>query len=151
MISGVITKDIVEHHDDRGYFSELVKMGEPTFKGIAQTSFSQTHPGVIKAFHWHKKTTEMWCPLFGSAQIVLYDLREGSPTQGETNVFYGGGRARKIIVIPPGVAHGYRVLGSEPLGMLYHASIPYDPSAPDEFRIPFDHPQINFDWKTHHR
>lgn len=148
MIQGVITKQIVEHHDERGYFSELVKMGEPTYRGVAQTSFSQTHPGVIKAFHWHKETTEMWCPLFGNAQIVLYDLRLRSETKGKTQVIHAGGRKRMVIVIPPGVAHGYRVLGGESFGMLYHASIPYNPKDPDEFRIPFDSKRINFDWET---
>lgn len=151
MIQGVITKDIVEYHDDRGYFSELVKMGEPTFKGVAQTSFSMTHPGVIKAFHWHKQTTEMWCPLLGDAQIVLYDLRNQSPTHRQTQVIYAGERKRMVIVIPPGVAHGYRVLGGKPLGMLYHASVPYNAKNPDEFRIPYDSPQVNFDWETKHR
>ena len=46
------------------------------------------------------------------------------------------------------VAHGYRVLGNEPAGLFYHTTEVYDPSDPDELRIPHDDPRIGFDWRT---
>ena len=47
--------------------------------------------------------------------------------------------------------HGYRVLGSQPVGLFYHTTEPYDPAAPDEERMPFDDPRIGFDWRTRNR
>jgi dTDP-4-dehydrorhamnose 3,5-epimerase len=85
------------------------------------------------------------------AQVVLYDLREGSPTRGETQVLYLGARTPRVVAIPPGVAHGYRVLGREPAGLFYHTTERFDPADPDEERIPFDDPRIGFDWRTRNR
>jgi dTDP-4-dehydrorhamnose 3,5-epimerase len=151
MIEGVKIKQIKRHCDDRGFFSEIIKFGEETFAQVKQTSYSQTYPGVIKAFHWHKKQTDIWFFASGMAQVVLYDLREDSSTYQETNVFYMGEANPLLLLIPPGVAHGYRVLGSQPAGLFYHTTEPYNPENPDEERIPFDDPKIGFDWQTKNR
>jgi dTDP-4-dehydrorhamnose 3,5-epimerase len=87
----------------------------------------------------------------GALQVVLHDLREESATKGETQVVYLHDQDYKLLTIPPGVAHGYRVLGNEPALLLYHTSLPYDPKNPDEERIPFDSPEIAFDWSTQMR
>jgi dTDP-4-dehydrorhamnose 3,5-epimerase len=49
----------------------------------------------------------------------------------------------QILKIPPGVAHGYRVLEG-PMHLFYITSRIYDPE--DEGRIPHDDPQIGYDW-----
>jgi dTDP-4-dehydrorhamnose 3,5-epimerase len=105
----------------------------------------------VKAFHWHKRQWDVWFIVSGMAQVVLYDLREGSPTCGETQVIYMGVRRPMVVAIPPGVAHGYRTLGNEPAALLYHTTEHYDPADPDEMRIPFDDPRIGFDWRTKNR
>lgn len=151
MIEGVKTKKLEPKHDDRGFFTEVLKFGEDSYAGIKQTSYTETYPGVIKAFHWHKKQIDIWFIARGMAQVVLYDFRKDSPTHKEINVLYAGEGNPMVIFIPPGVAHGYRVLGSEPLGLFYHTSEPYDFENPDEERIPFDDPEINFDWSTKNR
>jgi dTDP-4-dehydrorhamnose 3,5-epimerase len=106
---------------------------------------------VIKAFHWHKIQYDIWFFTEGSAQVVLYDLREDSPTRGETNVFFMGERNPIVLLIPPEVAHGYRVLGEKPASLFYHTTETYDPAHPDEERIDHDSPDINFDWTTRPR
>jgi dTDP-4-dehydrorhamnose 3,5-epimerase len=53
-----------------------------------------------------------------------------------------------LLFIPHGVAHGYRVLGNRPVALFYHATEAYNPENPDEERIPFDDPEIDFDWQT---
>ena len=150
-IEGVAIKQIISHFDDRGFFAEIAKIGEETFHEIHQVNYSETLPGVIKAFHWHKKQWDVWCVMKGSAQVVLYDRREKSPTSGMTMTLFPGERNLLLIAIPPGVAHGYRVLGVGSLGMMYMVSEPYDPKNPDEQRIPFDDPKIGFDWTTRNR
>jgi dTDP-4-dehydrorhamnose 3,5-epimerase len=151
MIDGVIVKACTLHADDRGTLVEVVRDDEPVFRDIKQTTFTVAYPGVIKAFHWHKQQWDVWFFSSGMAQVVLYDLREGSPTCGQTEVLYMGVRKPLVVAIPPGVAHGYRVLGTEPAGLFYHTSGRYDPADPDEERIPFDDPRIGFDWRTKNR
>lgn len=151
MIEDVKIKQLKKYCDDRGFFTEVIKEGEDTFHPVKQTSYTETHPGVIKAFHWHKKQWDVWFVIKGMAQVVLYDLRWGSPTRGKTQVICAGEDNPCLISIPPGVAHGYRVLGSQKVGLLYHTSEVYNPAEPDEERIPFDDPQISFDWSTQNR
>lgn len=151
MIDGVKIKQLKKYCDDRGFFAEIIKEGEDTFHEVKQTSYTETQPGVIKAFHWHKKQWDVWFMVRGMAQVVLHDIRWGSPTKGETQVVYAGEDNPVLISIPPGVAHGYRVLGNEKACLLYHTSEAYNPAEPDEERIPFDDPQIAFDWTTENR
>ncbi|MBU1132473.1 dTDP-4-dehydrorhamnose 3,5-epimerase family protein [Patescibacteria group bacterium] len=151
MIDGVKIKQLKKFNDDRGFFAEIIKFGEETFCEVKQTSYTETFPGVIKAFHWHKKQFDVWFVCRGNAQVVLYDKREDSATRGETQVIFSGENNPCLISIPPGVAHGYRVLGNEVVGLFYHTNKTYDPANPDEERIPFDDPSINFDWTTKNR
>jgi len=151
MIQGVKIKKIKRFFDDRGFFSEIIKFGEETFKEVKQTSYTETYPGVIKAFHWHKKQYDVWFPLKGNMQVVLYDTRKDSSTFKQTQVIYAGEDKPLLILIPPRVAHGYRVLGAKRAGLLYHTSEVYDPQNPDEERIPFDDADVAFDWQTENK
>ncbi|MBI5254395.1 dTDP-4-dehydrorhamnose 3,5-epimerase family protein [Candidatus Falkowbacteria bacterium] len=151
MIDGVKIKQLRKFADDRGFFAEILKFGEETFHEIKQTSYTETFPGVIKAFHWHKKQWDIWFVCRGNAQVVLHDLRENSATKGQTQVIFAGENNPVVIAIPPGVVHGYRVLGNEKVGMFYHTSEPYDSQNPDEERIAFNDPMIGFDWGTKNR
>jgi dTDP-4-dehydrorhamnose 3,5-epimerase-like enzyme len=52
----------------------------------------------------------------------------------------------QCLMIPRGVDHGYRVLGSEPMMMVYYVTQTYNPKDPDEHRIRWNDPAIGFDW-----
>lgn len=151
MIAGVVVKTCTVHADDRGTLVEVVRDDEPVFREVKQTTFTLAYPGVVKAFHWHRRQWDVWFFTSGMAQVVLYDLREESPTSGQTQVLYMGARRPLVVAIPPGVAHGYRVLGTEAAGLFYHTTEHYDPADPDEERLPFDDPRIGFDWRTRNR
>lgn len=152
MIDGVKIKRIVKHCDDRGFFAELIRDDEPELLGkFGQASWSMTYPGVVKAFHYHEKQDDLWFFPSGNAQVVLYDLREGSPTKGMTDVYYLGENNPILLFIPRGVAHGYRVLGEKPAVIIYFTTESYNRESPDEKRIPWDDPEINFDWETKNR
>jgi dTDP-4-dehydrorhamnose 3,5-epimerase len=151
MIQGVQLKPLRRFADDRGYLMELVRADDPFFTEFGQTVATLSYPGVIKAFHWHERQDDYWVVLQGMAQVVLHDLRDGSPTRGKTDVYYLGEYNPQVLAIPRGVAHGYRVLGAEPALLLYTVTRPYDPANPDEHRIPYDDPGIGFDWSTQMR
>jgi dTDP-4-dehydrorhamnose 3,5-epimerase len=150
-ITDVIIKKLVTHSDDRGYFREVVREDDHLLRHFGQSSITKTYPGVIKAFHWHHNQDDLWYVVDGMARVVLYDRRPGSPTQGVTQVVYAGEDNPVLILIPSGVAHGYQVLGNKPVVLFYHVTQVYDPKHPDEQRIPFDDPQIAFDWSIQNR
>lgn len=151
MIEGVKVKALIVHPDDRGYFAEILRDDEDLLERFGQASMSFSYPGVIKAFHYHEKQDDLWFFPKGNAQVVLHDLRQASPTHGETNVFYLGETNRSLLLIPKGVAHGYRVLGNEPAMIVYFTTLSYNREKPDEYRIPWNDPGIGFDWETRNR
>ena len=153
MIYGVEIKELTVHPDDRGMFTEVLREGDPVFEPglFAQINHSITYPGVIKAFHWHRFQTDWWyCPV-GNIRVGLFDNRPGSPTEGEKMSFCIGEWGGKVIKIPPGVAHGYQVLGTVPAHLIYYTDELYDPSDPDEQRIAWDDPNLGFDWTIWNR
>ena len=150
-IHDVVIKPLVTHSDDRGYFREILRDDDELLRRFGQTSITKSYPGVIKAFHWHQDQDDLWYVADGMARVVLYDRREDSPTRGETQVIYAGEDNPVLIYIPTGVAHGYQVLGSKPVVVFYHVTKSYNPAEPDEMRIPFDDPEIGFDWSIQNR
>ncbi len=143
MIDGVTCTPISLYPDDRGFFLEVIRLSDvPT----AQVSASLSYPGTIKAFHFHRHQTDIWTPVKGMFQVVLHDLRENSPTYRETNTFFAGELKPTQITIPPGVAHGYKVIGAESGLLVYLTDKFYNPD--DEGRIPYNDPAIAYNWET---
>jgi dTDP-4-dehydrorhamnose 3,5-epimerase len=139
--------------DDRGYFMEVARIGQGVVADFhpstTQVSTALSYPGTIKAFHHHDKQTDLWLPVSGMLQVALVDLRKGSRTHGLKNTMYVGHLRPWHILIPPGVGHGYKVIGTDPAILVYVTNRLYDPK--DEGRIPYDEPGINYDWETQHK
>ena len=150
LIEGVQIDQLTLYPDDRGYFLELQRIG----KGLAarfppattQISAALNHPGAIKAFHYHLHQTDCWNPIRGLLQVALADLRTGSSTFGRRNTLYVGPLRPWQVLVPPGVAHGYKVIGTEDALLVYLTDRFYNPQ--DEGRIPYDDASINYDWET---
>lgn len=151
MIEGVLFKKLIKYCDDRGTFMEIIREDDGILERFGQASASMSYPGVIKAFHYHELQDDVWYFPVGNAQVVLHDLRESSPTYRQTDVYYMGEENPSVLLIPKGVAHGYRVLGNKPAMIVYFTTQAYRADQPDEFRIPYDDPSIGFDWRTKFR
>jgi dTDP-4-dehydrorhamnose 3,5-epimerase len=150
LIDGVRVEHVPLYPDDRGYFMEVQRIGRGLAAGFpaasTQVSAALNYPGTIKAFHYHLRQTDCWTPVKGLMQVALADLRAGSPTFGARNTMYVGALRPWQILIPPGVAHGYKVIGAEESLLVYLTDRFYDPQ--DEGRIPWNDPGINYDWDT---
>jgi dTDP-4-dehydrorhamnose 3,5-epimerase-like enzyme len=76
--------------DDRGFFAELARLGSagiaekmtPSSERHIQISMTLSYPGAIKAIHYHYEQTDLWAPIVGMMQVILYDLRFESTTFG---------------------------------------------------------------------
>lgn len=150
-IAGVEVAPLVLRPDDRGWFQELFRQGQGLAKSMAeqgrlQVSAALAYPGTVKAIHYHQRQTDLWHPVTGMFQVMLYDLRVDSPTFGKTNTLYTGVLRPLEILIPPGVGHGYKVVGTEPALLVYATDQFYDPS--DEGRLAWNDPDIHYDWET---
>jgi dTDP-4-dehydrorhamnose 3,5-epimerase len=153
LIAGVEVQPLALWPDDRGYFLEVQRMG----RGLAgrfplestQVSAALNYTGAIKAFHYHVYQTDCWSPAKGMLQVALVDLRTLSSTFGLKNTMYVGTMRPWQILIPPGVAHGYKVIGAEDAFLIYLTDRFYDPD--DEGRIAYNDPSINYDWEMQHK
>lgn len=130
-----------------GIFLEVLKDTDKIISKNAQSNFSIAYQGTIKAFHHHKYQDDLWFVASGRAAIVLYDGRKKSSTYGKTQVIYAGDDDYKLVLVPSGVIHGYKVLSKEPCLLFYHVTKKYNRQKPDELRLdPFDK-GIGFDWE----
>ena len=82
-------------------------------------------------------------------QVVLADLRPESSTFGHRNTLYVGQLRPWQILIPPGVAHGYKILGMTPGMLVYATDRFYNPA--DEGRIPHNDRLLAYDWELQHK
>ena len=150
LIPGVRVQPFPVFPDDRGYFLEVQRIGRglnATFPPeTTQISAALNFPGTIKAFHYHLHQTDCWTPVKGMFQVALVDLRLNSPAFGKRNTMYVGPLRPWHILIPPGVAHGYKVIGSDEALLVYLTDRFYNPR--DEGRIPYDDPSVAYDWDT---
>ena len=146
MIQGVEIKQLARHADERGFLMELLRSDDAIFTKFGQCYVSMNYPGVIRAWHHHKKQDDFFVVMKGMIKVGLYDMREGSPTRGEVGEFYLGDNNIIMLKIPVGVVHGYKTVGTEPSLLINFPSEVYNPQEPDEYRLPWNTDQIPFDW-----
>lgn len=146
MIDGIIVKQLKRHADERGFLMEMLRDDEEIFEHYGQSYVSMNYPGVIRAWHYHKKQNDFWVCVKGMIKAVVYDCREGSPTYGEVNEFFLGDNNPILLKIPIGTMHGYKTVGVEPSLLINFPTLPYDPKEPDEYREPYDSEKIPYNW-----
>lgn len=153
LIEGVKIEAFDVWPDDRGYFLEVARLGQGLPAAFppatTQVSAALSYPGTKKAFHFHQHQTDLWVPMSGIFQVALVDLRPDSKTFGQKNTMYVGALKPWQILIPPGVGHGYKVIGEQPGVLVYVTDRLYNPR--DEGRIPYNDPNIAYDWETQHK
>lgn len=153
LIEGVVMRPFELWPDDRGYFLEVARMGQGLAAGFpaesTQVSAALSYPGIVKAFHYHLHQTDLWAPATGMLQVTLVDLRPESRTFGRKNTMYVGALKPWQFLIPPGVGHGYKVIGEQPAILIYVTNRLYNPK--DEGRIAHNDPSIAYDWELQYK
>jgi dTDP-4-dehydrorhamnose 3,5-epimerase len=152
MIDGVQVVELKSYTDERGFFREVIRFND---LGIspAQESHAFRIAGIANGWHIHRYHRETFYVVRGSLRVVLKDCRTGQPIfvsypydNEAKNVVFGesttpeeymelviGEYVPRIISVPAGVAHGYRVL--QDTDIIYTATATYDTSRHDEGRI----------------
>ncbi len=145
-IAGVEVVELRRLTDDGGSFTELGRLSAGAHAAIPgfvvqQVNYSEMDPGVIKAFHLHRRQTDVWfVPPDDRMLLVLIDVRAGSPTEGAQRRLILGDGAARLVRIPPGVAHGVRNLGAARGRIIYFVDTHFtaDPAQCEEGRLPWD-------------
>ena len=146
MIEGIEIKQLKRHSDERGFLMEMLRSDDDIYTNYGQSYVSLNYPGVIRAWHYHKKQDDFWVCVKGMIKAVVYDSRENSPTKGEVNEFFLGDHNPILLKIPVGTMHGYKTCGVEPSLLINFPSNVYDRNDPDEYREKWNSPNIPYNW-----
>ena len=147
-IAGLEIKDLRRFNDDGGNFTELGRLSgamHADFPGfeVRQINYSEMEPGAIKAFHLHRRQTDVWyVPPSDKMLLVLLDLRAGSQTENAHRRLVLGDGASRLVRIPPGVAHGFAALTDMTITYLVDGYY----NAADELGVAWDDPQVAAEW-----
>lgn len=113
-IEGVILRQYKKYSDHRGWLVELFRQDELEAELHPVMAYvSSTNPGVARGPHEHVDQTDFFGFVGPSTfRVYLWDAREKSPTFGNRMVFEAGENNPVAVIIPPGVVHAYRNIGT---------------------------------------
>ncbi len=115
-IDGVVIRELKKYVDDRGWLCELFREDEIQKEHLPVMSYiSVTYPGITRGPHEHETQTDYFCFLGPSNfKLCLWDNRKHSKTYGNTVTKYFGEDFPAMVIVPPGVVHGYKNTGIIP-------------------------------------
>ena len=151
MIHGVAIKQLKPLVDERGFLMEMLRADDAIFEGFGQVYVTGCRRGVAKGWHYHKLQTDHFVCLSGRALVVLYDGRDESPTRGEVQEFILTSPplpepAPMLLKIPRLVVHGFTAHGCDEARIVNVPTLPYRYADPDEFRYPWNSPEVPYRW-----
>jgi dTDP-4-dehydrorhamnose 3,5-epimerase len=141
----------LKHHDARGFFMESFRadlLSAQTGLALAfmQDNLVQSRRNVLRGMHYQRGSdvqTKLVSVVQGEILDVLIDLRPKSTHFQQVLTFHLSAEKGHQLLIPPGIAHGYRVLSDSAL-VSYKVDRPYAPQS--EAGIRFDDPAFAIDW-----
>ena len=121
-IEGVVVRPLTLFSDSRGWLVELFRRDEisPDFFP-AMAYVSMTRPGIVRGPHAHADQADLFSFLGPSTfRLYLWDNRPDSNTYGKRATFDFGESNPAMVVVPKGVVHAYRNIGTVD-GLVYNA------------------------------
>ncbi len=121
-VDGVIIRELTRYTDGRGWLMELFRHDEiPREYHPVMTYVSVTRPGVARGPHEHRDQADVFCFIGPSTfRLYLWDNRSHSPTYGKEFKLEAGEKFNAIVIVPPGVVHGYKNIGQVD-GLVFNA------------------------------
>ena len=136
--------------DERGFFFESYNQRSMADAGIAEPFVQDNHScssrNVLRGLHYQIKHPQGKLVRVVEGEIidVAVDLRRRSPTFGRSEAVRISGENKRMLWIPAGFAHGFRVL-SEKAHVLYKATEFYAPE--DERTLAWNDADLKIDWE----
>ena len=137
--------------DDRGFFMETYKQSEFTAHGISgnfvQDNYSRSTGGVLRGLHYQKDPDaqgKLVSIIKGKIYDVAVDIRQGSPTFGQSVGVELSDERPELLWVPKGFAHGFCVL-SDTVDFTYKCTS--SEYAPNTYRgIAWNDPDLAIAW-----
>jgi dTDP-4-dehydrorhamnose 3,5-epimerase len=149
-IPGVRVIEYQKFDDPRGFFMETFRERDFAEQGIdlpfVQDNYSHSVRGVLRGLHYQKDPAaqgKLVLVFRGAVYDVGVDIRKGSPTYGKWIGEVLSAENRKMLYLPPGLAHGFCVL-SEEVDFFYKVTADYSPDL--DRGISWNDPAIGIEW-----
>lgn len=143
-IAGVRMQRLVTRGDKRGDLTVLMSALLEPITPPPHVYLVSAEAGSIRAWVYHKRQSDRLAYTNGDIRVVLYDLREDSPTYQKLEILDVGAANKILLTIPPFVVHGVQNRGKSAATFVNMPTNVYDPKTPDKSRIRFDHPGIPY-------
>jgi len=146
-IDGVVVRPANTIVDERG---EIFELYDPAWGVLDAPLVYAYHilirPGKVKGWVYHELQDDRLAVVSGAVRIVLYDMRDGSPTQGAVQEINLSERNRALVVIPRRVVHAVQNIGDVDATFVNMPSRPYDHVNPDKYRIDIRSGQVPYEF-----
>jgi len=148
-LSGVLLLEPQVFGDGRGFFLEsfnervFVELG--IHERFVQDNHSYSSRNVLRGLHYQIQQPQgkLVRAITGEILDVVVDLRQSSPTLSKWESFHLSGDNKRMLWVPVGFAHGFRVV-SETAHVTYKTTSFY---APEHERIvAWNDPDLAIDW-----
>jgi len=140
-LPGVRLAEVERYVDERGLFHEIMRGDWKELLGddvLVQVNLSVTLPNVVRAWHRHLRgQVDYFFVVKGYAKVCVYDDK----TKSLVEVVLSEDKP-SILRVPGHYWHGFKVVGNEPVYLLYFTNRLYDYKEPDEERRPWNDSSI---------
>jgi dTDP-4-dehydrorhamnose 3,5-epimerase len=149
-LPGVFVLEPTVFGDERGFFFESYNQRIMAEVGIVERFVQDNHScssrNVLRGLHYQLKHPQgkLVRVVEGEILDVAVDMRRSSPTFGGWEGVRLSGENKRMLWIPAGFAHGFRVL-SEKAHVLYKATDFYAPE--HERTLAWNDAQLKIDWE----
>ena len=148
-LPGVIVFEPQKFGDQRGFFVETFRQDLLKDAGIndnfVQDNHSRSTKGILRGLHYQLTQPQGKLVRVASGKVfdVAVDVREGSPTFGQSFGIVLDDESMKMMYVPPDFAHGFTVL-SDTADFIYKCTDYYHPAS--EQSILWNDPELLIDW-----
>ena len=149
-LPGILLLEPQVFGDDRGFFLESYNQRQFAELGIHETFVQDNHSfssrNVLRGLHYQIQQPQgkLVRAITGEILDVVVDLRQSSTTLGKWESFRLSGENKRMLWVPAGFAHGFRVV-SETTHVTYKTTDFYAPE--HERTVQWNDPDLAIDWR----
>lgn len=148
-IDGVLIVEPKVFGDERGFFLESWNQASFAKLGLdldfVQDNHSRSARGVLRGMHYQLPNPQgkLVRVVAGRVFDVAVDMRKASPTFGKWVGVELSAVNKRMLWVPPGMAHGFLTL-EDGTDFLYKCTAPYMPA--NEHSLAWDDPEVGIEW-----
>lgn len=148
-IEGVMIIEPKVFGDDRGFFLESWNAAGFAAAGLdlhfVQDNHSRSARGILRGMHYQKPGPQgkLVRVVSGAVFDAVVDMRRSSPTFGKWVGVELSASNKRMLWVPPGMAHGFLSLADD-TDFLYKCTAPYQPA--NEHSLAWNDPAVGIDW-----